>query len=112
MCILGDLNGWIEDRIRAGITGAFEVSGENNKAGREKELCGERGLCVGTTYFEHRSLHKCTRLARSQDGVEVKGMIDLVLVKKDMLHYVRAVRNGTRCFRSEITMMHCKVRLV
>ena len=26
LCILGDLNGWIRDRTRAGITGAFGVS--------------------------------------------------------------------------------------
>ena len=26
-----------------------------------------------------------------QDGVQLKGMIDLVLVKKDMLHYVQDV---------------------
>ena len=25
LCILGDLNGWIGDRTRAGITGAFGV---------------------------------------------------------------------------------------
>ena len=29
--------------------------------------------------------------ARDKDGVEVKSMIDLVLVKKDMLHYVQDV---------------------
>ena len=23
LCVLGDLNGWIGDRVRAGITGAF-----------------------------------------------------------------------------------------
>ena len=28
-CILGDLNGWIEDRKRASITGAFGVPREN-----------------------------------------------------------------------------------
>ena len=49
------------------------------------ELCTERGLCVGNRYFKHESLHKYTRVARSQDGVEVERMIDLVLVKKDML---------------------------
>ena len=27
--VLGDLNGWIADRVRAGITGAFGVPGEN-----------------------------------------------------------------------------------
>ena len=34
------------------------------------------GLCVGNTHFEHRSLHKYTRVVRGQDGVEVK--IDIV----------------------------------
>ena len=31
-------------------------------------------------------------MARGQDGVEIKSMIDLVLVKKDMLRYVQEVR--------------------
>ena len=37
-------------------------------------------------------MHKYTRVARGQDGVEVKSMIDLMLVKKDMLHYMQNVR--------------------
>ena len=56
------------------------------------ESCAERGLCMGNTYFEYKYLHKYTRVARGQDGVEVKNMIDLVLVKKDMLHFVQDVR--------------------
>ena len=32
------------------------------------------------------------RVTRSQDGVEVKSMISLVLVKKDMIRYVKNVR--------------------
>ena len=44
-------------------------------------FCVERGLSVSNTYFEHRNLNKDTRVARGQDGVEVKTMIDLVLVK-------------------------------
>ena len=28
LCILGDLNRWIGDRMRSGITGAFGVPGE------------------------------------------------------------------------------------
>ena len=46
---------------------------------------------MGNTYFEHKNLHKYTRVARGQDGVEVKNMIDLVLMK-DMLHFVQDVR--------------------
>ena len=51
-----------------------------------------KGGCVWVTCFVHKSLHKYTKVARSQDGVEVRNMIDLVLVKKDMLRYDQAVR--------------------
>ena len=61
---LGDLNGWIGDRTRAGITGAFGVPGENDNGKRVVEFCAERGPCVGNTYFKHRGLHKYTRVAR------------------------------------------------
>ena len=88
LCILRDLNGWIGERTRAGITGAFGVPGENDNGRRVVGFCEERGLCglcVGNTYFKHRCLHKYTRVARGRNGVEIKGMIDLVLVKRYML---------------------------
>ena len=50
LCNLGDLHGWIGDRTRAGITGAFGVPGENNNGRRVVELCKERGLRVGNTF--------------------------------------------------------------
>ena len=34
----------------------------------------------------------CIIVAKGQDGAEVKSMIDLELVKKDMLRYVQDVR--------------------
>ena len=37
-------------------------------------------------------MQKYTRVARGQDGVENKSMIDLVLVKKDIQRYVQDVR--------------------
>ena len=51
-----------------------------------------KGDCVSNTYFEHKSFHKYARVGRGQDCGEVKRMIDLVLVKKDMLCYVQGVR--------------------
>ena len=30
LCILGDLNEWIGDRVKAGITGDFGILGEND----------------------------------------------------------------------------------
>ena len=77
--------------MRTGITGDFRVQRKKNGR-REVEFCAERGLYVGSTYFENRSLQKYTRVTMDEDGVEVKSMIDLVLVKKDMLHYVEDVR--------------------
>ena len=50
LCILRDLNGWLEDRTRAGITGAFEVTGENDNGRGVVEFCGKGGLCVGNTF--------------------------------------------------------------
>ena len=41
-----------------------------------------KGAVYGNTYFEQKNLHKYPRVARDQDGVEVKSMIDLVLVKR------------------------------
>ena len=64
MSILGDLNGWIGDRKRAGIIGAFGVPGESDNGRRLVELCEERGLCVGNTYFNHIRVYKYTRVAR------------------------------------------------
>ena len=46
---------------------------------------------MGNTYFQHKSLHKYMRVARGPDGMKVMSMIDLVQVKKDILHYVQDV---------------------
>ena len=67
------------------------------------EFCPERRLCVGNTYFKHRSSHKYKKVAMDKDGVEVKGIIDLVLVKKiwcTMCRSEGSERNGTRPLRS------------
>ena len=73
-----------------------------------------KGDCVGIKYFQHWSLHKYTRVARGEDGVEVKSMIYLVLVKKDMLRYVqdgRVVREMRRDLSNHHVVL-CKPRLV
>ena len=101
-------------RTTIGIASAFGVPGENDNGRSLVEFNAERGLCIGNTYFKHRSLQKYTRMARDQNRVVVKIMIDLVLVKKDMLRYVQdvnAVRGMGRSF-SDHHMVLCKVRLV
>ena len=53
-------------------------------------------------------------MAKGQDGMEVKNMIDLMLVKKDMLHFVQGVRTVRGMGRgiSDHHLVQCKVRLV
>ena len=51
LCILGDLNGLIGNRTRAGITGAFGVPGENDNGRRVVEFCEERRFFGGNIYF-------------------------------------------------------------
>ena len=57
---------------------------------------------------------KYTRGTRAQDGVEVKSIVDLMLVKKAMLRYVQDVRRVRGMERGilDYHVLLCKVRLV
>ena len=69
---------------------------------------------MGNTYFKHRSVHKYTRVAGDQDGVEIKSTIDLVLVNRDMLRYMQDVRvvRGMEQGLSGHYVVLCKLLLV
>ena len=67
--------------------------------------------CVWVTHFKHKSLHTYTRVTRGQDRVEIKSMIDLVLVKRDMMRNVKDVR-GMGQGLPDHHVVQCKVRLV
>ena len=71
-------------------------------------------VCVGNTYFKHRNSQRYRRVARDQDGVEIKNMINLVVVKRAILRYVqdvRAVRGMERGLPDHHVVL-CKVRLI
>ena len=51
-------------------------------------------------------------MARGQDEVKVKDMIDLVLVKRDIMHYVQDLVKGMGQCLSGHHVVLCKVRLV
>ena len=59
------------------------------------------------THFEHKG-------GKGIDGVKVKSMINLVLVKKDMLHFVQDVRAGRRMGQGipDHHVILCEFRLV
>ena len=39
LCILGHINGWVGDRTRAGITGAFGFPEDNDNSRKLVEFC-------------------------------------------------------------------------
>ena len=100
--------------MRAGITSGFGVLRENDNGRRVIDFYAENGISVSNTYFEHKSLHKYTKLVRGQDGVEVKSMVDLVLGMKDILRYMNCVRAAREVGRgpSDHHVLLCKIRLV
>ena len=55
----------------------LEFLRENDNGRRVIDFYAENGISVSNTYFEHKSLHKYTRVARGQYGVKVMNMIDL-----------------------------------
>ena len=57
LCVLGDLNGWVGDMMKVGITEQFVVLGENDNGRKLIEFCVEKGLWLVNTYFKYKSLH-------------------------------------------------------
>ena len=59
----------------------------------------ERGPGMIWIYFKHKSLHEYARVPKGQYRMEIKSMMDLVLVKRDMLQYVQQMRTVRRIGR-------------
>ena len=52
--MVGDLNGWIGDRVSKKITGPMKNPGENENWRRVVNLCAERVLWMDNAYFKHK----------------------------------------------------------
>ena len=81
VCLLGDLNARVGNRMVKGVVGPHGVEGVNDNGVRLLGLCGARGLIIGNTWFEKRSIHKYTWVSGVNGGL---GLLDYVCVKKSM----------------------------
>ena len=77
----------LEEVLIGLLKNRYQLDHDNGR--RVVEFCAERVPFVGNTYFKHRNLYKYTRTVGGRDGVEIKSMIDLMLVKRNMLRYVQ-----------------------
>ena len=67
LCVLGDPNGWVRDRLRVGISGGFGVRGENYNCRGLIDFCAETGVSLSNTYFKPMNFHKYNRVARGEE---------------------------------------------
>ena len=57
------------------------------------DFCAESELSVNiSTHFKHKYIHKSITVETSRVGMELKFMIDLVIIKTDILKYVYVVK--------------------
>jgi len=110
--VMGDLNGWVGDRVVKGIVGPFGVPGLNDSGERVMDFCAERELCIANTFFKHKDIHKFTFVGRARGGVN-KSMIDYVMVRKEMLRDVCDVLSvrGLGGGLSDHMIVLCKMRM-
>lgn len=89
--VLSDLNVWIGDRKRNGITGSFGVVRKIGNGRKVIGFCKKRGIRV-KYILEHKTIHKHMK-------VILKEIIDYVLAKMGILYYVLNVKSvrGYKC---------------
>ena len=86
--VLGDLNAKVGDRGVDGVIGKYGVPGVNENGERLVEVCIERRLSVGNTWFQKRMIQKYTR--EGENGQE-RSLIDYVLVDERSKRFLEDV---------------------
>ena len=108
--VLGDLNAKVGDREIEGVIGKYGVPGVNENGESLIEMCNERSMIVGNTYFEKKLIYKYTW--ERENGGE-RSLIDYVLVEK--MHKSRlkdvSVRRGVAGGMSDHYLIEAVVRL-
>ena len=62
--MMGDLSGWVEDRVKKKITVAFGVPGESENGRKVVRVLCRKELCICNTYFKHKKVHNWSGVAR------------------------------------------------
>ncbi|KAK7872016.1 hypothetical protein R5R35_004529 [Gryllus longicercus] len=86
--LVGDWNGRVGNREQ-GFVGPFGEEIVNDNGKRILYLCKELKYCVANTFFQHKDIHKYTRIDPSRD---IKSIIDLVIVRKERKMKIKDVR--------------------
>ena len=108
--VLGDMNAKVGNREVDRVVGKYGVPGVNENGERLVEVCSERRLSIGNTWFQKRLIQKYTR--EGENGQE-RSLIDFVLVdekSKNLLEDVNVYR-GAAGGMSDHYLVEAKVRM-
>ena len=108
--VMGDMNAKVGDHEREGVTGKYGVPGVNENGERLMEVCVERRMIVGNTWFQKRLIQKYTR---EGEGGQERSLIDYVLVDERSKRFLEDVNvfRGAAGGMSDHYLVEAKVRM-
>ena len=108
--VLGDMNAKVGDREREGVIGKHGVPGVNENGERLVEVCMERRMIIGNTWFQKKLIQKYTR--EGENGQE-RSLIDYVLVDEKSKRFLEDVNvyRGAAGGMSDHYLVEGKVRM-
>ena len=108
--VLGDLNAKVGDRERYGVVGKYGVPGVNENGESLVEMCVERRMIVGNTWFDKRLINKYTW---SRENGNERSMLDHVLVQNKWRAELLDVtaRRGITAGMTDHCLLEVKVRM-
>ena len=90
--LLGDLNERVGNEVVEGVMGRWGVEGVNLSGERMVELCTERELCIGNSYFKKKVIHKYTWIRNAHGRIVNRAVMDYVMVLRRVLKDLLDVR--------------------
>ena len=82
--VLGDLNARVGDIPVPGVIGSYGVPGRNESGECLLEMCVERELVIGNTWFSKKDIHKYTWVRVANGRIIERALMDYVLVHKSV----------------------------
>jgi len=108
--VLGDMNAKVGDREQDGVVGKFGVPGINENGECLVEMCAERGLICGNTWFQKKMIHKYTW---EREHGDERSLIDYVLTERKFKNRLVdvSVCRGAAGGMSDHYLVEAKVRM-
>ncbi|XP_063933559.1 craniofacial development protein 2-like [Zophobas morio] len=91
--IVVDLNGRVgnEARNSNGVIGSFGETIKNKNGELLIDFCNSNGLIILNTWFQHKEIHKFTRVAPARNE---KSIIDYIITEKNLRNKIHDVKVG------------------